>query len=262
MKRRAVGYLRVSTGLQAEQGMGLEAQRSKVSEYAQAHGLDLVDVVEEVASGGIQDGETFSYEHRPQFLRLLDRAAGREFDVLIVAKFDRLSRHTGSAETAFRTFEINGVHVVSASEGNGDTALGRYFRQNLASIAELERAMIHERLQGGKAERRKRGQNTDGPAPYGYKSTRGRLEVIPDQAAIVLRVYQAARRGESARSIAAALNTDAIPAPRGGSWDHKAILSMTRNRTYRGERHGSKAAHESIIPVRLWNAAQRRPAAE
>lgn len=108
---RAVGYLRVSTGLQAEKGMGLEIQRERVSEYAQAQGLELVDVIQEVASGGVRNGEEASSEHRPVLLALLDRD---DFDVLIVARYDRLSRDVG----------LPGVHRTEAVEARRARRLG------------------------------------------------------------------------------------------------------------------------------------------
>ena len=56
---RAIAYLRVSTSAQADEGLGLDIQRDKVTDYASKHGLELVDTVEEVASGGVSNGETF-----------------------------------------------------------------------------------------------------------------------------------------------------------------------------------------------------------
>ena len=90
--RRAIAYLRVSTNTQAEDGLGLDVQRDKLQEYVAEKSLDLIETVEEVSSGGIQNGETFSWEHRPVLLNLLDRAKEGDYDILLVARLDRLSR--------------------------------------------------------------------------------------------------------------------------------------------------------------------------
>src|SRR5213078_4427195 len=79
---RAIGYLRVSTAGQAEHGLGLEAQREQVKRYAAEHGYNLLEVVSEAASGGVRDGETLSYEHRPVLLSLRERAKAGDYDVL------------------------------------------------------------------------------------------------------------------------------------------------------------------------------------
>ncbi len=59
---RAIGYVRVSTALQRDHGMGLDVQRDAIAAYTAEHGLELVDVVREAASGGVRDGEVFAWE--------------------------------------------------------------------------------------------------------------------------------------------------------------------------------------------------------
>ena len=83
IQRRAAGYVRVSTDMQATEGMSLEAQQSAIEGYCMLHGIKLVKICKDVISGGkdvrpgLQDA-----------LRTLQTSA----DVLIVLKFDRLSR--------------------------------------------------------------------------------------------------------------------------------------------------------------------------
>ena len=82
-QRRAVGYVRVSTDMQATEGMSLEAQQNAIEGYCALHGIKLVKICKDVISGG--------KDVRPglqEALRTLQTSA----DVLIVLKFDRLSR--------------------------------------------------------------------------------------------------------------------------------------------------------------------------
>src|SRR6185295_3084131 len=74
-RARAIAYVRVSTQGQAERGMSLTHQRDRLREYAKQRGYDLLDVVEEAASGAIREGEDFSWEHRPALLELMESAA-------------------------------------------------------------------------------------------------------------------------------------------------------------------------------------------
>ncbi|HNN95511.1 MAG TPA: recombinase family protein, partial [Pseudomonadota bacterium] len=81
--RRAVGYVRVSTDMQAQEGISLEAQQAAIQQYCSLHGLKLVAVCKDVLSGG--------KDQRPGLqdaLRTLERSG----DVLVVLKFDRVSR--------------------------------------------------------------------------------------------------------------------------------------------------------------------------
>ncbi|MFO0578473.1 MAG: recombinase family protein [Polyangia bacterium] len=50
--RRAVGYIRVSTDMQAVEGLSLDAQQAAIEGYCAVHGIKLVKVCKDVISGG------------------------------------------------------------------------------------------------------------------------------------------------------------------------------------------------------------------
>lgn len=51
MRSKAIGYIRVSTNRQADNGYGLEAQREQIEHYCNAQGLELVALIPDVMSG-------------------------------------------------------------------------------------------------------------------------------------------------------------------------------------------------------------------
>ena len=255
--RRAIGYLRVSTDGQAERGMGLEVQRERVTEYAQAKGLELLEVVREAASGGVRNGEDFSYEHRPILLELMERAQAGEFEALIVAKLDRLSRDYATLVVLERRFQRHGVEILSVAEENGDGPVAEFIRGQLALVAQLERALILERVGAGKAAKKKLGRHVHGRIPYGYGSAvAGVLEPVPELVQVVRRIYSDAKDGYSPGRIARDLTREGIPAPQGGAWNTVGVRAILRNPVYTGERYGVKQAHAAIVSRRAWNAAQ------
>jgi DNA invertase Pin-like site-specific DNA recombinase len=81
--RRAVGYIRVSTDMQAAEGLSLEAQHAAIEGYCMLHGLKLIRICKDIISG--------SRAQRPGLQDALDMLR-HGTDVLIVLKFDRLSR--------------------------------------------------------------------------------------------------------------------------------------------------------------------------
>ena len=256
--RRVIAYLRVSTNTQADEGLGLGVQREKVTAYAAGQELELLDVVEEVSSGAIQNGETFSWEHRPVLLELLDRAKQGDYDILLVARLDRLSRDHVTLVAIERQLQARGVEVVSvAEEHNGDGPLAEFVRGQLGLIAEYERALIRERLAAGKARARQQGKHAEGKPPYAYASAKGVLTPVPEQADIVKRIYREAKEGTTPGKIAKRLNRDEIPSPRGSLWRENTVRIILTNPAYCGERHGIKRTHASIISRRLFNQAQR-----
>jgi len=254
-KLRAVGYVRVSTQGQAEKGMSLAHQRDRVHEYAKQRGLELVRVAEEAASGGVRDGEEFSWEHRPVLLALIDAAARREFDVLLVAKLDRLSRDYATLTVLERRLQRHGVEVVSAAEENGDGPVAEFIRGQLALVAQLERAMILERVSAGKAKRKAQGRHVHGRVPYGYRSEAGVLAPLSELVPVVRRIFERARHGDSPGQIARALNDEGVLAPQGSRWSEQGVRVILQNVAYAGERYGVKRAHEPIVSRRLFNAA-------
>lgn len=254
---RAIAYLRVSTGLQAEKGMGLEVQRQAVTEYAAAQGLELVDVVQEAASGGVQAGEVFSWAHRPVLLQLLDRAKAGEFDALIVAKFDRLSRDDASTLVRLLGTGKHPVRVLSAAEDNGDSDEAELMRDVVGGFAKYERRLIRRRLEAGKQARKNQGRHVHGRHAFGYAAAERGVLVIDDRAADVVRgIFAAVKSGETLGGIARGLNADGIDSPQGGAWTAKTVARIVANEVYAGERHGVKNAHPAIVTRRTFNSAQ------
>jgi site-specific DNA recombinase len=255
---RAIGYVRVSTRGQAERGMSLVSQRERVTDYARENGYALLDVVEEAASGSVRADEVFSWEHRPVLLSVLDRAQARDFDVLIVAKLDRLSRDHTTLVVIERQLQRHSVSVESVAEAkNGDGPLAEFIRGQLALVAQLERSMILERVGAGKAKKKALGRHVHGRVPYGYTSTAGELALDPEPAEVVRRIFNDAREGDSPGRIAARLTIEAVPSPGGRDWTPKAVRRILSNEVYAGERYGVKRAHPAIVSRQAFNSAQR-----
>ena len=59
----AVGYLRVSTYMQAEEGLGLEHQRERICAYALENGYQIKHFFQDIASGS----DKRSMMDRPEF---------------------------------------------------------------------------------------------------------------------------------------------------------------------------------------------------
>jgi DNA invertase Pin-like site-specific DNA recombinase len=83
---RMIGLIRVSTGKQAESGLGLEAQQTAIEKYRNQHDGILIRTYKEVESGGHD-----KIENRPQLLAAVGHAK-RAGATLVIAKQDRLLR--------------------------------------------------------------------------------------------------------------------------------------------------------------------------
>lgn len=132
---KIVAYYRVST---KKQGLGLEAQRAAVSEYATANGLTIVEEIEEKESGKEDD--------RPG-LNLAIALTRKHKAMLVVAKPDRLSRALDYATKVVFKFGIK-VKILTMPEEAMENILmfGVYF-----GLAAQEAKMISERTKAALA---------------------------------------------------------------------------------------------------------------
>ena len=152
MKRAAI-YARVSTPDQH-----LENQILDLQKLAAQRGFE---VIREYTDRGISGSKA----KRPGLDAMMADARRGEFSIVLVAAFDRLARSTKSfLETVDELNEL-GVALVSARESVDTTgAMGKMFVTLVASIAELERSLIVERIKAGMRRARLEGQRL-GRAP-------------------------------------------------------------------------------------------------
>lgn len=123
---------------------------ARVSTLAQDLESQLQALEAEGASIIYQEKFTGTKVDRPEFNKLLEQIY--EGDKLIVTKLDRLARNTKEGiEIIESLFEKNvKVHVLNVGLLE-NTTMGRFFLQTLLAVAEMERNLIIERTQEGKA---------------------------------------------------------------------------------------------------------------
>lgn len=144
-KKALISYIRVSTAQQGRSGLGLEAQREAIWQFATTEGLEIVGEYVEVQSGKGSD----ALEKRPK-LEAAVKAAKRDGCAIVVAKLDRLSRDVHFISELM----VRKVRFVTVELGNdADPFLLHLF----AALAEKERALISERTRNALAAARRRG---------------------------------------------------------------------------------------------------------
>ncbi len=218
MLQRAIAYYRVSTQRQGRSGLGIEAQRSRVEQFARAEAFELIAEHVEVETGKGAD----ALDRRPKLAQALAHAR-REGCPVIVAKLDRLSR-----DVAF----ISGLmasrvpFIVSELGADADPFMLHLY----AALAEKERRLISERTRAALATKKQAGTklgNSSSPALAAAKGRRVCLEEADEFARQTLPVIRAIQKAgiTSLRGIAAALDARGVRTARGGRWQ----VSNVRN---------------------------------
>ena len=83
--------------------------------------------------------------NRKEFLDMLSRIRAREFEGLVVFRFDRIGRNAREVVTLFEEFETKGIQVFSLNENiDTTTPSGKAVRDIIIRLAQLERENIAE----------------------------------------------------------------------------------------------------------------------
>ena len=145
-------YARVSTKDQS-----CELQVRDLRSYCTARGFDLVREYVDVGQSGTKDS-------RPELNKLMDDARKRQFDAIVVWRFDRFARSTKHLLSALEEFRSLGIQFISYQE-NIDTssALGQALFTIVSAVAQLERDLIRERVSAGIRNARANGKKLGRP---------------------------------------------------------------------------------------------------
>jgi site-specific DNA recombinase len=253
--RRVAGYVRVSQERAAKNGYGLGAQEHEVRRFVKYKGWTLVDLYREEGVSGYR-------KDRPAMDRLLADARAGRFNVAVFPSIDRAGRSVRDVIEIDRTLRAAGVDTVFLREGvDTSTPTGELLRNIMASLAEFEGRVIYERLSKGKRRKAAEGGYTGGWVPYGYRRTDdGTIAVVPEQAAVVERIFRWAAEGRTLPWIAARLREEHAPTRNGGAWRPSTIRGMLRNPFYMGlvQLDGElvRAQHEPVVPHTLVDACR------
>src|ERR1035437_1764572 len=214
----SVGYVRVSTSRQVDEGGSLEEQRDALAFYAAANGLDLVAVYEDAGISGTKDED-----RRPGLAAAIDAIRAGKARVLLVRDLSRLARGldlTGYLRVAVQ--KAGGVvRVMRESED-------RIYRLFDAVKNEMYRTAVSDRMKSWATSRRDKGLPL-GQAPFGFRiGPHGSLDVNPKEWPTLRRIRDARSRGKTIRAIAASLNADGVRTRTGKAWAPATVFNATK----------------------------------
>ena len=233
-QERAMGYVRVSSVRQVDEGNSIDSQIASIQQYARDRGINLLSrdiVIDDGVSGGIPLWD------RTGGKRLLKKVESGKFDHLIVINLDRLFRIVSDAIHTVDDLHEEGIglHVMNLAGQSLDSRspMGRFFLMIVASFSELERGLISERTREGMAYLKDNHMRFT-RSMYGW-------DVMPDgtirpnwkeQNHIDYMVWMM-KNGMSAHAMAKVNNEKGKRGKNGGKWAAGTVLSVTRNEYHR-----------------------------
>jgi len=212
---QAIIYLRVSTTVQSESGLGLADQEERCRAYCTLKGLEIAGVVSDIGVSGAKP-----LNKRKRGVKLVK---GLKKGTHIVAlKLDRLFRSTTDClvRTAQWADQGHPLHLVDFGGNAIDTtsAMGRMFLTMAAGFAELERGLISERTKAALDVKRARGEYVGGTVPYGKSLVGGQLCDNVEELRILDRMQVLLRQKHTLKEIAGHLNRTHTPRRDGQQW--------------------------------------------
>ena len=220
--QKFVAYERVSTARQGRSGLGLEAQRKAIDDFAASRGADVLARFTEVESGRKNE--------RPELAKALTLAK-LTGATLLIAKLDRLSRNAAF----LLTLRDSGVRFLACDmpEAN-DLTVGI-----MALVAQQEREAISRRTKEALAAAKARGVKLGNPngaaalrrAGKGGQALRAAVSRNADEFAAGLAPVVAELHGggvTTLRGIAEALNKRGMLTRRGGQWQVSNVRNLLR----------------------------------
>jgi site-specific DNA recombinase len=216
----AVGYCRVSTREQADDGVSLDAQRDRITDFSKSKDLVLHEILcEDGVSGSIP------LKERPQGSLIFKFIKENNVKLVVATKLDRLFRDALDCLAMVKEWEKLGVRVLLLDMGvDFSTPTGKAFLTNAASFAELERNLISERTRDGLEQVKKEGIRLGGEG-WGWKriesvDEKGRFKqvIVQEELETIIKIKSLREAGHTYQSICDHLLAEGIQTKKGGKW--------------------------------------------
>lgn len=223
---RVIGYVRVSTAVQAEDGLGLDMQKAAIKSWCKANGHRLVRTLSDEGISGAKE-----LEDRPGLADALDMIRSRKAQGIVVPRLDRLARDLIVQETILAEIRRISGEAFSTSPAEAgylsddpDDPSRKLIRQVLGAVSEYERAMVTLRLRNGRRRKAQIGGYASGAPAFGFDARDGDLIEADDEQVTIKRIAELRASGASFRQICSTLEAEGHRTKRGGTtWQPMAV---------------------------------------
>ena len=245
--KRVAIYARVSTTRQAEQDLSLPDQIAQAEGYCQGKGWEVLECF-------VEAGASATYDRRPEFQKLIDKATGadRPLDTILVHSMSRFFRDQFQSEFYIRKLRKVGVEVVSITQPFENDSTGNLMRQFLGLFDEYQSKENGKHTLRAMRENARQDFWNGARIPFGYfveeAERRGvkakkRLMILEPEAAVVKGIFDLAigRHGPAfgVKAIVNRLNAEGTSF-RGKKFQISSIYRILTSRTYMGEHFYNK----------------------
>lgn len=228
---RVAAYCRVSTKHE-EQQHSLATQISYYTDYIQNHlNWVLVGVYSDTASGTRTN-------QRPSYQKLMRDCTKRKVDLILVKSLSRFSRDALETIRQIRRLKKMNIGVYIENGGLNTLNISDSMIDQLAALDQTESQFRSENIKFGIRHRMRSGKTVLNHTQFlGYtKGPDGILQIVPEEAEIVRKIFDLYIQGSGVRKIKRYLEDHGIKTVTGKTeWSTSTIDRMLNNEKYVGE---------------------------
>jgi len=225
---RAALYARTSSPNQ-KSNYSIDEQIACGRKYAEQRGWIVTHIF-------FDESERAETVDRQKFQLMLQKAKEGYFDVVIFWKIDRFCRSLVDLVNVERELRESEVWLCSVTEHiDTSTSVGRFNFRTLGSVAELEAELIGERARMGMHALAKKHRWPNPHPPLGYERlVDGRLEIIREEAKLILKIANMYLNEKSMPHVAFLLNKAGILTKKGKKWTAATVRKVLTDPIYVG----------------------------
>ena len=251
-KIKAAAYCRVSTDSDDQENSFL-AQVKYYSDYiGSREDMILVDIYADEGITGT------SMSKREEFKRLLNDARLGRIDRVFCKSVSRFARNSLECIESIRALKDCGTTVIFENDNiDTKTMNSEMILYVKSAFAQSESLANSARVSTAYRMKMENGTFTTYSAPFGYRLVNGNLEIVPEEAEVVRKIFAMYLSGLGINSISAKLNREALEGD-GRHWNQNTIRYILTNEKYIGDSMTQKFFTQPILPFRnVPNKGQR-----
>ena len=225
--KKAVAYCRFSSDNQRTES--IDAQVRAIEEYCKKEGYILIKIYKDEAISGT------SIDDREEFLEMIEDSKNKEFNYVIVHKFDRFARNRYDHAINEKKLNENGVKLISVLEQLNDSPEAVILKSVLTGMNEYYSLNLAREVRKGQKENALKCIHNGGIPPLGYDLTEDKTYTINEEEAKAVRlIFKMYLEGRGYAYIADELNSLGFKNKLGKPFKKISIRDTLYNEKYIG----------------------------
>ena len=241
-KLRVAAYCRVSTSSD-DQENSFVAQVKYYNDYLRlADNMELVDIYADEGITGT------SVNKREDFNRMIRDSSLGKIDRIFVKSVSRFARNSLECIEYIRLLKSYGTTVLFENDAiDTNTMNSEMILYIKSAFAQSESLAGSKRVSTAIRMKMETGEFYNYTAPFGYKAENKSLIPIPEEAAIIKRIFDEYIGGKGIGKIVSDLNQDDVP---GKPWGKERVRYILANEKYSGDSLYQKTYTPPVLPLR------------